>query len=250
MSVRPACAIRPSSVDGFALQKNRYERERKCYAGPREEIMVKRTIEVISLLTVAVSGLSASSFSFQGAFTTDDQVQFFSFTVAANSTVNLVSWHTGGGTNAAGTLIAPGGFDTNFTLFDGLGSQITTNDDSCAGPAKTNGGCSDAYISSTLGPGSYQLALTQTGNPSNGDVPDGFAQQGTGNYTANSGCTQFCDALGNSSSGNWAVDITNVTLAVQANAIPEPISAGLAGGGLCLILLIRRNRARRSSLIR
>jgi len=198
----------------------------------------------LCLLTFAAGVLGASIFSFQGTFVADDQVQMFHFSIPSNSTVSLVSWGTGGGTNGAGTLIPPGGFDTNFTLFDSFGTQLATNDDSCAGPAKTIGGCADAFLSATLSAGFYDLALTQSGNPSAGNLSDGFVQQGTGNFTANSGCTQFCDALGNASTGSWAVDIVNV----QASTVPEPVTTAFTCGGLALILFLRQRRSRRSSL--
>ena len=58
--------------------------------------------------------------------------------------------------------------------------------------------------------GSYILALTQSGNDPNGNLSDGFTEQGQGDFTANGGCQAFCDIFGNTDNGNWAVDILNV----------------------------------------
>ncbi len=194
----------------------------------------------VLLLLLAASSLSSATFSVQGTFVSDDQIQLFNFSIASSATVSLISWGSGGGTNGGGTVIPVGGFDTYFGLYTGSGFQIATNGDSCAGPAKTNGACLDAFLSVALPAGNYMLSLTQTGNAAAGDLIDGFTQQGQGNYTANSGCNAFCDSLGVGSNGKWAVDIAGVTSASQPNAVPEPFSILLAGGGLLLLAIRKR----------
>src|SRR5262245_35968039 len=71
----------------------------------------------------------ADNFSFTGSFAVDNDVQLFNFSVMAPSNVTLRTWSYAGGTNAAGQLIAAGGFDPILALFDSSGALIDQNDD-------------------------------------------------------------------------------------------------------------------------
>ncbi len=200
-------------------------------------------------LAVSTATLS-SNFSFEGLFLTDDQVQLFDFTLATGSTVTMESWGYGGGTNAHGDVIPAGGFDTYFTWYGSDGSMIGQDDDCDGGPGHShNGGCVDAYGQANLGPGSYILALTQSGNIPLGDLSDGFFQQGAGDYTASGSCAAFCDTSGNTDSGNWAVDILNVTSATEEGvpATPEPSTWVLSIGGIALLLVAWRRRGNQAA---
>src|SRR5262245_40873387 len=82
----------------------------------------------------AASAASADNFSFTGNLANDDAVQFFDFSVGSTSAVTLRTWSYAGGTNAAGQVIARGGFDPILSLYDlATGDRIGVNDD---------GGCS------------------------------------------------------------------------------------------------------------
>jgi hypothetical protein len=202
------------------------------------------------LLASLVASTAFGSVSFQGTFATDDQLELFQFAIAATQTVTIVSWEYGGGTNAANTVIPPGGFDTLFTLFDGTGTQIGSFDDCGAGSGQSfnHGACLDAYYQNTLPSGSYFLALTQSGNDSNGDLIDGFSQLGQGNFTCApfSLSGAFCDTFGNQDNGNWAVDFVNVDSAADVTgAVPEPASFLLTGGAAALLALSRRRKEHR-----
>ncbi len=206
---------------------------------------MKKLLRVLLLSTAAVSLASAGTFSFTGTFATDDQVQLFTFTLLSNVTVTLQSIGYAGGTNAATSVIPPGGFDSYFTWFAGDGTQIGSNDDGGCGNVGTfHGACLDAYFHGFLSTGTYTLALTQSGNTPNGNLSDGFARQGAGNFTAAGACTAFCDSFGNQDNGNWAVDILNVSSAAAISPAPEPMTAPVAAFALSLLALARRRRAR------
>ena len=95
--------------------------------------------------------------------------------------------------------------------------------------------------------------MTQSGNDatcasgSPGDLACPFSQEGNGDYTPGTtgdpGCAAFCGTFGTQENGNWAVDILNVGSASGPTSTPEPVTMLLAGCGLALIGLAKRNRA-------
>jgi hypothetical protein len=214
---------------------------------------MRTSLCVLFVLAIAVSTAQADSFSFAGSFLTDDQVQLFDFTLTSAATVTFQSFGYAGGTNQAGTVIPPGGFDSYFTWFDSAGNQIATDDDGldnegCVDVGESNGACLDAFAQPLLTAGSYTLALTESGNDPNGSLSDGFSEQGQGDFTANGPCPAFCDVFGNQDNGNWAVDILNVS-SIQ-NSTPEPVTMLLAGCGIALIGLAKRRRPAEKRKIR
>jgi hypothetical protein len=199
---------------------------------------------LLILAVLAVPRLAqAGDFSFTGTFATDDQVQLFDLSIASDTTVTFQSLGYGGGTNAANTVIPPGGFDSYFTWYDGSGNQIGTNDNGCGSANSYNDACLDAYAQVFLTHGNYVLALTESGNNPIGSLSQGFTEQGQGDFTASGSCTAFCDWLGNTDNGNWAVDISGVDLASEAPSTPEPITFALTFTGLSLLMLTRPRRA-------
>ena len=176
---------------------------------------------------------SAAAFSFQGSFTTDDNLQLFNFSIASPGTVTIQSWGFAGGTNAAGTVIPAGGFATDLSLFDSSGNLITFDSGGVA-----PGGCSprnidpatnfclDAYINTFLADGQYIVALTEDNNlPFGPTLSDGFLQQGQGNFTGpavGQPDGSFLLITADQRTSNWAVDISPVDTAEIPSAVPEP----------------------------
>jgi PEP-CTERM motif len=194
------------------------------------------SVAVLTLL--AASAALADNFSFQGTFTSDDNVQLFNFTVGSTSTVTLRTWSYAGGVDAAGVNIPRGGFDPILALFDSSGAEINQNDDGGSNvPADSvTGENYDTYLQSTLSPGSYTVSVMEYDNFANGpNLSDGFARTGQGNFTAEFGCSAgiFCDVSddpdGNSRNGNWEFDILGVNSAgpIGGSGVPEPASIGL-----------------------
>jgi hypothetical protein len=58
----------------------------------------------------------------------------FNVTGTTNETVTAQTWSFGGGTNAAGTVIAPGGFDPLLGFFSGTGDSATAVTDAFGNP--------------------------------------------------------------------------------------------------------------------
>jgi hypothetical protein len=203
--------------------------------------MMRKILQVLCVAAFASATLQAAAFSFQGTFGSDDQVQLFNFAISSNATVTLKSLGYGGGTNSVvAAVILAGGFDPVLTLFQADGTQVGSFDDDpgCAHTNQNHGACLDSYFNDLLQAGSYQLALTESGNFSLGNLSDGFLQQGQGNFTA-SNCSPsnpqgFCDTFGNHNNGNWALDIIAVDSATQVSPVPEPSSWSLAACALML----------------
>lgn len=211
-------------------------------------------VYMATIFCVSAGLASAASYSFTGTLATDDQLQEFTFTLANTNVITAVTYGYAGGTNQAGTLIPEGGFDPALAIFDSSGNLLALNDDesTCSqvpGDSMT-GACLDSYLSESLGPGTYTLVLSQSGNdPIGNTLADGYLETGNPNYTAANGCSNgtFCDEFGDNRTGNFAVDIDNVTSASEVGAqaaTPEPATVLLSMAGLAgLTLLRRRSRA-------
>lgn len=205
-----------------------------------------------------VSQAHADNFSFTGNLTSDDDVQLFHFSVGSSSTVTLRTWSYAGGTNAAGNIIARGGFDPILALFDASGTQIDHNDDGGCGTVTADAltsQCYDTYLQDTLAAGNYTVSVMEYDNFPNGNLSAGFERSGQGNFTANFDCPDnqpaFNDVSGVHGCGrdsHWAFDILGVNAATQegggdggqGNGVPEPASALLLGLGITGLLRRRR----------
>jgi hypothetical protein len=193
-------------------------------------------MRLLAILAVfAALPASAASFSFTGSFGAQDDVQLFSFTLGSNSTVTLTTLSYGGGVNAAGATISPGGFDPVLSVFDSTGALLTSSDDGNPPDINTDpvtGEAYDVYFQTLLSPGTYQLALTHFNGFAIGpNLSDGFDPITIG------GCPNgvFCDSKANNRTSAWALDILNVDQASAIAApIPEPSSIFLLGAGLLL----------------
>lgn len=213
-----------------------------------------------SISLLATTAAFATNFSFDGTFTRDDDVQLFSFTADGSSTVRLISYSYGGGTQANGTVVPAGGFDPILALFDSSGNLVGQDDDAVSG---TPGACGsgvvnpdpitnnqwDTCLDLALSAGNYEVAIMQYNNFANGPtLADGFSASGSNFTGALGGCSngQFCDVSGNPAGNNrtnaWAFDILNVSTAVE-EGVPEPATLGLIGLGLAGLGFVRRRRA-------
>ncbi|MFN7918408.1 MAG: DVUA0089 family protein [Vicinamibacterales bacterium] len=209
----------------------------------------------LALLLLTIPGAaSASTISFTGTFTADDDVQLFTFDLLTAGTVTITTFGYAGGTNGAGSTIAAGGFDPDIAVFQGTGpsaSLIGVNSDAGCGTVNadaTTGACWDSQLVLTLLPaGTYTLALTQYANLALGPLlSDGFGQVGNGNFTGPmflGTVGSFIDANLAQRTGAWAVDIGGVNSAFVNGGpapVPEPASMVLLASGLAAAFGYRR----------
>jgi hypothetical protein len=221
------------------------------------ECAVRKFVFSAAILVTLILGpqvANASNFSFTGSFVNDNDVQFFNFSVGAPSNITIETYSYAGGTNAAGTVIPAGGFDTNLSVFDATGLLIGVNNDGTGVVPvdPVTGAAFDALLqfNSTLSPGNYLVALTQSDNLANGPtLADGFHQDGIPNFTASEfGCVSinFCDATLSIRTNQWALDILNVASADEVGAAtPLPASLQLFASGLGALGLLGWRRKRK-----
>lgn len=200
---------------------------------------MSRLYALLSLLVAGTSALSAPV-SYTGTLVDPNGIAAIEFTQATTSAFTAQSWGYGGtasapgGTNAAGAVILPGGFDAYFSLFNGWGSSATflaSNDDGTCPPAAPSPDCRDPQLSvASLLAGQYTLVVTQWNNFS-------FAEN-YGIGTLGDGFIGLAADFGGRT-GNWAADL-NATAA----PIPEPMSASLTAAGLGVIWLLSARRQR------
>ena len=176
------------------------------------------------------------------------------FTLSSASDLVVQSYGYGGtadapgGTNASGVIIAPGGFDSYFSLFAGSGSSATfvaSNDDGGCGPATPDPVCEDArLVLDDLAAGSYVLALTLPDNYSfaenygSGTLGDGFIGLQSDYYDYASGTER---------TSNYAFDLTTTPTGsgtTPAASTPEPGSLILLGSGLATLACEQYRRRR------
>jgi hypothetical protein len=198
-----------------------------------------------SILAVMAFPGFAGTLSYTGVFTNDNDVQLLSFSVLTDTTVTLRTFGYGGGTNAAGTPIAPGGFESVLQIFDAVTGDASSGPilpgiaPNCAplNPVPANlGFCRDAYGQVFLAAGDYQVALTQYDNLANStNLSGGFTYDADPNFASG-----FVGTFGFQGDGHWALDITTP----DSTGVPEPASALLTIPVLLLAGLSLRKRAR------
>lgn len=219
---------------------------------------------IVASLVSALAALSAdaASFSLRGTFSRDDDRLFLAVTVTETSVVTIESFGYAGGTQADGTAVSAGGFDSVLGLFRFEGTKlriplITWDDNSRVVIDPVTGNSLDAFISLTLDPGLYQVTLSQSPNVPNGPwLGSGFSEVGyvdSATFTGTDfGCSNgiFCEdpyigpdpfRESPNRTGDWAVDISGGGVSsVVGHVLPEPSTAALLALGLVTLAARRR----------
>ncbi len=195
---------------------------------------------------LALGTANASTVSYSGTFTGDDQVQLYSYSLSQSSDVIFQTNSYGGGISN-GVTVPAGGFVPVISLFNSTGVEIASDggDATCyagMGADSSTGMCDDALLNKTLAAGSYTVALTEFFNvPVGPNLSDGFLEQGQGNFTGSTcGTTgafyETDTATCSQRTGNFSLNIT---------ATPEPSTLWL--GAIPLIAFgIARRRTRQT----
>ena len=148
--------------------------------------------------------------------------------------MTLRTYSYAGGTNAAGTVIARGGFDPILSLYDvTTGQRVGQNDDGgcdfVAGDP-TTGRCYDTYLQSTLAAGTYRVAVTAFSNFGPPTLAGEFEN----------------DGIFDGRTADFAFDVLNVGVATGpgAGAVPESATWGMMIAGFGMMGAALRSRRR------
>jgi len=220
---------------------------------------------VVVLIPTAVY---ASSISYTGTLTSSTDVVEETFTLSSPATIGLQTWGFGGGTNAAGDVILPGGTDPFLGIFSGTGAGATILTDGGGNafgtsldlsnygnpsflgcpPAGTPliGGlpqCGDIAMTLTsLAAGTYTVILTDGQYVPQAAFDNGSLGEGFNDFTGGAFCNVAINGVDcPNTSGAYAFDITTL----PASSVPEPAPVALVGAALIGLALLRRHRLHR-----
>src|ERR1700730_17408569 len=101
----------------------------------RQEMNRVLVVFVLAFVPIAVQ---ADSVSYTGILSSSTDVVQETFTLSSPATIGLQTGGCGGGTNAAGTVIAPGGTDSFLAIFFGTGASATILTDGMGNPFGTS----------------------------------------------------------------------------------------------------------------
>ncbi len=187
--------------------------------------MKKFTIATLLGITTATTGFTlvapAYGVSFTGSLVNADAIDLLPFT-STGAELRFRSLSYNGDTNAAGTVIPPGGFSPVLTIFNPSGNYFNEYT-----------ATEDLNFTATLSPGNYQAAISAFGRlfdfPNKTNLSQGF--DGSGEFFGRN--------------PNYAIDIVTVS---SATAIPEPASfIGTAVAGFVVVRLKRKLSAGKKS---
>src|ERR1035441_10573215 len=88
--------------------------------------LILAAVLICAAAGAASAALTLTTYVFQGAFTTDNQVELVAITVNASEQVTIRTYAYGGGTVNSTTATA-GGFAPNAILFDSAGNEIASD---------------------------------------------------------------------------------------------------------------------------
>jgi len=220
---------------------------------------------VISVLIVFSSFVSADSLSFTGNLSSPSSPVIQPFTVSTAGSVTIQTWGFGGGTNAAGTLINPGGIDPLVAIFSGVGPSasifnIGGDPNNPAGTSDTlsnyvsfvgcppaglvtigagagSSVCGDIKIVLSLSIGTYSLVVADADYQPNALIQPGASTLGDGFTDFTGGVFETCntnnagDTTCAQRTSQYAVDISGPGIVT-----PEPGTLVLLGTGVIACL--------------
>jgi hypothetical protein len=220
-------------------------------------------IALFALALGATEARAQTTISYTGTLSSSVDSVDFVITLATAGTVGLQTYGFGGGTNAAGIVISPGGTDPFLAIFSGTGSGATiltdgsitygtsmdlTNYPSFGGcppaGAPTIGGspqCGDITMTlPSLGAGTYTVVLSDGQYIANAVFDNGTLGEGFSDFTGGVFCNVAINGVScPNTSGAYALDITTPS---NLSPTPEPGTLVLFASGLTLMGFLFRKR--------
>jgi hypothetical protein len=173
---------------------------------------------LITTAGVAIGSTPAYGVSITGTLSNADDIRSVSFTADGSSPIDFKSYGYAGGTNAAGAVIAAGGFDPILTLFDAADNYIEEQNGAPSGSPDFN-------FSRTLSAGNYRAVIST--------FPNFFDFSANPNFSA--GYPGGGDLNGRSLAYAFDIVTTNPT------AVPEPFTViGTLVGGTAVLRMRKK----------
>jgi hypothetical protein len=216
------------------------------------------------LITLLTAGsVYADGISYVNTLATPESMFEVTLTLLTTSNVTLQTYGFGGGTNQAGTVIAPGGTDPFVGLFSGTGNgalfldgtSLTLSNYSSfvgcppAGTVSNFGGtnCGDVTMMfASLAAGTYTVLLTDgqydplAAVGGGTTLGDGFVDLTGGIFCNAADFTGGVQTNCPNNSGAFALDVITTPTVART---PEPASLVLLGAGLFSIAGLRKRRS-------
>jgi hypothetical protein len=207
---------------------------------------IHRLLAIVALVPAA---LQAGYVSYTGTLSNSTDVFETTVTLSSPATIGLQTWGFGGGTNAAGQPISPGGTDPFLAIFSGTGSSAAILTDGLGNPYGTSlvlsnygdfqgcppagapviGGspqCGDITMTlALLAAGTYTVILSDGEYIANAVGDNGTLGEGFTDFTGGQFCNIDINGVGCTNSGAYAFDITGL----PAASVPEPAPIALFG---------------------
>lgn len=209
-----------------------------------------------SLLIALAPAAFADSVSYTGTLTGSTDVFETVFTLASSGAITLQTWGFGGGVNAEGATILPGGTDPFVAIFSGTGPDATIVNDASSNPFGTSidlgnyasfegcppagapiiGGsaqCGDITMPvPTLAAGTYTVVLSDGDYIADAVFDNGTLGEGFTDFTGGMFCNLDINGVAcPNTSGAYALDIDGL----PAAEVPEPAGVPLFVCGFLFI---------------
>ena len=197
------------------------------------QLKLKQVGAAFSLALAALAAQAADA-TFAGQLIYDTDVVRIDFTLANASSVDFWTDSWQAGLN----------FDPTLSMFDASGHLIATGDDTPDLAALHSGqGGYDSDIAATLGAGHYILTLSASGNdPLGPTLADGFSLAGTSPILVGDWNQPSYDINKNDQKGGfWELRLSGID---SASVVPEPAQVLAMLGGLALLAIRRKRKAR------
>ncbi len=216
-------------------------------------------------LALGATAAYADTFSFTGTLSSPETIVVFVVTLPTPGEVDLQTYSFGGGTNAAATVISPGGTDPFLAIFSGIGSGAAILTDVSSNPYGTSldltnygnfDGCPPANTESiggsglcgditmdipSLTAGNYTVVLSDGQYAANAVNDNGTLGEGFADFTGGGFCNlEINGADCPNISGSFALDIT--ASGTVTELVPEPMTLGLLSMGLLGLVFVYLRR--------
>jgi hypothetical protein len=176
----------------------------------------------------------AGTQSYTGTLASPEDEAIFTVTLTSDGVLGLQTWGFGGGTNAAGNVIAPGGFDPFVGVFSGTGDSAVFIDGTSDVLSNYGGGCPPAGTVN-IGGQVCENIPEAVFEPGAGLLGDGFVDFTGGVFQTCEGDAPTCITP----TANWALDITSSD---SVSPVPEPGSFWALGLALIAFGAVNRRR--------